>query len=68
MDIPDSMSDKTRLAAPVGDKPRWRLRRRALGCHELDVAALLLLRCGEHNVLHHVVPVGHQMLEAGTSN
>ena len=55
-------------AVPVGDKPHWGLRRGPLGCHELDVAALLIFSCGEHNVLHHVVPVGHQMLEAGTSN
>jgi len=48
----------------VGDKPRWRLRRRALGCHELDVAAALLLRGGEYDVLHDVIPVGTTRLEA----
>ena len=48
----------------MGDKPRWRLRRRPLGCHELDVAALLLLRGGEYNVLHDVIPVGTTRLEA----
>ena len=47
----------------MGDKPRWRLRRRALGCHELDVAALLLLRGGEYDVLHDVIPVGTTRLE-----
>ena len=51
-------------AVPVGDKPRWRLRRRARGCHELDVAALLLLRGGEHDELHDTISVGTARLKA----
>ena len=50
-------------AVPVGHKPHWGLRRRALRCHKLDVAALLFRSCGKHDVLHDIVSVGRQTLE-----
>ena len=50
-------------AVPVGDKPHWGLRRRALGCHELDVATLLCLRFQLNDVLVDSVPAAYHMNE-----
>ena len=47
----------------MGDKPHWGLCRRALGCHELDVAALLCLRFRLDDELVDAVPAAYHMNE-----